>query len=121
MNLSNILNNSETLLKVAKILLVIGVLLPSITYPLSKLTNEATLKQVLFAQNGVKYDPTFDEYELVLYSGNWVKDGYNKGHYEYRVSIPFNYIFVASIIILSCGGFTFYRGNRMNTHNNRVN
>ena len=115
MNLSGILNNSEPLIKIAKILLVVGVLLPSITYPLSKLTTEATLKQVLFAKNGVKYDPTLDEYEIVVYGGNWVKDGYKKGHYEYRVSIPFNYIFVTSIIILSIGGFAFYRGNQLNT------
>jgi len=120
-------NDAKIIKKIAIILLVIGIILPSITGLLSQPTSLASAKELLFAVKGVKYNLRLDEYELVIYGGYRGVIRYEKSYYncdnlhlqvgcnkpvyglKYRLSITYNYILVFSILLLSAGLFLFYR------------
>lgn len=80
-----------TLLKTknaAYILVTTGILLPCLTYPITKISNIAYFKQVQFVVQGVFYEPRFTEYSLSIFG---------------LFDIPFGYILTFGISIFSIG------------------
>ena len=103
--------------KVGISLVIVGVFIPSVLYPLSSLTTSAYLMQIAFATRGIQYKPTLEDLEVVLVKGTWVVDkkdsvhwggmGWVKdkdgGHSEGEIVLPYRYIIALGITIAFAG------------------
>ena len=85
------MNNIIEFLKTSKaayIFVAFAIAFPAITYPLTRLSNNALLMQVAFAKNGVFYEPTITEHTLNVFG---------------MFRIPFGVILSVCIAILFIG------------------
>jgi hypothetical protein len=64
--MNNIIGFLKTM-KAAYTLVAFGVAFPSITYPLTSLSNHALIMQVGFAKNGVVYEPSITDHTLNMF------------------------------------------------------
>ena len=77
------------------VLLLIGLFIPSITYPYISWTNITIIVVSTGAKTGYTYEPTFRDYELVI-----VKDSNG------NVAIPYKHIITFGIILSFIGLLT---------------
>lgn len=89
--------------KIGLFLVLIGFFIPSILYPFTSLTVEATLTKVAFAMRGVLYDTNLGDLEVVLVKGAWKQEEGYKGHFEGRSAIPYKYTIAFGIALVFIG------------------
>jgi hypothetical protein len=85
-------------------LIILGAFIPSILYPFTSLTGNATVKLIIFAQNGLSYDTSLKDLEVVFKKGEREKDSKNNtGQYQGRLALPYKYIIAFGILIIFIG------------------
>ena len=78
------------------ILIIVGLLIPSILYPFTSLNPEARLAAGLYASKGVTYERKIDDLQILIKEGKPKLDPkknryYFVGEYEDRLAIPYKY------------------------------
>ena len=89
--------------RIGIIFIVVGVFIPSVLYPFTSLTTDATLLQAAFGSRGVVYEPRLNDLGIVLKKGNWIKGGNHQGHYEGRIAVAYHYTLAIGITIAFIG------------------
>jgi len=89
------------------ILIIAGIFIPSVLYPLATPNRVALRNQLIIASKGGSYEPRSSDLEIVIAKGNWIVEDLNykdtKGHFENRIAVPYQYILVIGITILFSG------------------
>jgi hypothetical protein len=88
--------------KVGILLIIIGTFIPSVLYPFTTLTRDATLMKVILVTKGRLYKSGLSDLEIVLRKS---RNPYlNVGNQHDKVAIPYNYTVALGITIAFVGG-----------------
>ena len=90
------------------ILIIVGLLIPSILYPFTSLNPEARLAAGLYASRGVTYERKIDDLQILIKEGKPKLDPkknryYFVGEYEDRLAIPYKYPLALGIAFIFIG------------------
>jgi hypothetical protein len=90
------------------ILIIVGLLIPSILYPFTSLNPEARLAAGLYASRGVTYERKIDDLQILIKEGKPKLDPkknryYFVGEYEDRLVIPYKYLLALGITLFFIG------------------
>lgn len=88
--------------RIGSVLIIIGLFVPSVLYPLASSTQDAVMMQIVLAYKGQGYTPRWNELEIVLKKGVWISED-SAGHYENRIALPYRYVISAGITALFIG------------------
>lgn len=92
--------------KIAAVLLIVGVFIPSFLYPFASVPRWVLTNIVNFGQARAAYPMRVGDLEVALVRGKWVEHEEGKvvgGHYKGRVAIPYRYILAFGITLSFVG------------------
>lgn len=94
--------------KILIIIIIAGLFIPAVLSPFTSLNPSATLLRVSLGSRGVVFEPRLNDLEVVLKKGIWkegmmITNTYYEGHYEGRITIPYNYPFAIGFTIAFLG------------------
>ena len=102
------------------ILIIVGLLIPSILYPFTSLNPEARLAAGLYASRGVTYERKIDDLQILIKEGKPKLDPkknryYFVGEYEDRLVIPYKYPLALGITLFFIGIAVVTFGKKRNS------
>lgn len=90
--------------KVGLILIIVGILIPSVLYPFTQLSVFAAPAQTVMTQNVFNRLSRWQDLEIVFIENGWYDgNNENKGQYIDRIAVPFYFIGITGITIFFIG------------------
>ena len=89
--------------KIGALLIILGVFIPSITYPFTDYTRSASLVFGACASNGFLYTARLQELDVVFVKGKWKNTDQTRGHREGRLAVPYKYFITLGTLSLFAG------------------